>query len=70
MCECVLSKTNINNGIKELTRGYQFCDTSQILIFGGYVKGRESLHTLVIIWVNTIVNHIDTRATLPRYECS
>ena len=24
----------------------------------------------VIIWVNTILNHIDTRAILPRYEGS
>jgi hypothetical protein len=52
----------INNGTKELTGGYQNCNTSQILIFGGYVNGNESLYTLVIIWVNTIVNHIDTRA--------
>ena len=68
--ECVVSIMNINNGIKELTCGYQNCNTSQVLIFGGYVKGRESLSTLVIIWVNTIVNHIDIRATLTRYECS
>ena len=38
--------------------------------FGGYVKVRKSLYTRVIIWVNTIPNHIDTRVILPRYESS
>ena len=62
---------NINNGIKEPTRGYQYCKSSQILIFGGYVKVRESLYTLVIIWVKIFVNHIfDTRAILRRYGVS
>ena len=56
--------------IKEPTRGYQSCDTSQMLILGGYVKVRDSLYTRVIICVNTIVNHIDTRVVLPRYESS
>ena len=49
---------NINNVIKEPTRGYENCNTSQILIFGGYVKVRESLYTQVIIWIKTILNHI------------
>jgi hypothetical protein len=31
------------------------------LIFGEYVKVRESSHTWLIIWVITILNHIDTR---------
>ena len=44
--------------------------TSQILIFGGYVKVKESFYTRVIIWVNTILNHIDTTAILSRYEDS
>ena len=60
--ECVVSIMNINNDIEELTGGHQNCNTGQILIFGWYVKGKESLYTLVIILVNTIVNHIDTRA--------
>jgi len=60
----------INNCIKEPTRGYQNCNTSQLLIFGGYVKARESLYTRVIIWVDTILYHMDTRAILPRYEGS
>ena len=62
------SLININNGIKEPTCGYQNCKSCQILIFGGYIKVRESLYTLIIIWFNTFVNHIDTRAILPRYE--
>ena len=44
--------------------------TSQILIFNGYLKVRESLYTQVIIWVNIILNHIDTRLILPIYEGS
>ena len=36
--------------------------------YGGYVKARESLYIQVIIWVNTILNHIDTKAILPSYE--
>ena len=57
--ECIVSKININNGIRAHTQGYQNCNISHILIFGGYViKVRESLY---IIWVNTILNHIDSR---------
>ena len=37
-------------------------------MFGKYVKVRESLHTRVNIWVNTILSHIDTRAILLRNE--
>ena len=46
------------------------CNTTQILKFGGYAKGRESLYTQVIIWVNTILNHIDTGMILHMYESS
>ena len=31
---------------------------------------RESLHTRVLIWVKTILNHVGTRAILPNYEGS
>ena len=34
---------------------YQNCNTSRILILGGYDKMRESLYTHVIIWVKTIL---------------
>ena len=33
-----------------------------------YVRMGEYLYIRVIIWVNTILNHIDTRVILPRYE--
>jgi hypothetical protein len=59
--ECMASIMNINNGIKEPTRRYQNCNTNQTLIFGSYVKVRESLYTRIIIWVDTIPNHIDIR---------
>ena len=37
-------------------------ETNQILIFGGYLKMRESLYTLFLLLfrVNTVLNHIDT----------
>ena len=65
--ECLVAIISTNNGTKEPTRRYQNCNTNRIMIFSGYVKVRESLSTRVIIWVNTILNHIDTRAVLPRY---
>ena len=30
--------------------------------YNGYLKVREFLYSQVIIWVNTILNHIDTKA--------
>ena len=38
--EYMASVININIGIREPTRGYQNCHTSQILVFDGYVKVR------------------------------
>jgi hypothetical protein len=67
---CMVSIININNSMKEPAHGSQNCNTSQILIFGGCVKVRASLHTRVIIRDNTILYHIDARAFLPRYEGS
>ena len=61
---------NINKGIKEFTCGYQDCNISHILLFGGYVEVRDSLYTRVVISVNDILNHIDTRMILVRCECS
>ena len=66
--ECMVSIININKSIKEPFRGYQICNTNQILIFGGYVKARESLHIRVIIWVNTILNCTNTSTILLMYE--
>ena len=68
--DCMISIINLKNDIKETTCGHQNCHTSQILIFGGYVKAREPLFTQIIIRVNAILNHIDTRVFLPRYEGS
>ena len=56
--------------IKEPTLQCHNCDSSQILIFSRYVKVTESLYARVIIWVNTILTHIDTRMLLPKYEGS
>jgi hypothetical protein len=63
----MVSIINFNHGIKEPTHGYQNSNTSQILIFREYVKVRESLYTrgFTKIWVDNIMNHIDTRAILP-----
>ena len=41
--EYMESIIDINNGSKEPTLGYQNYNTSQILIFGGYLKLRESV---------------------------
>lgn len=68
--ECMVSLININNGIKGITCGYQNFKTNPILLFGGYFEVRESLYTHIILWVHSILNHIDTRAILPRYEGS
>ena len=36
----------------------------------GYIKVRESLYTRVIIWVNIVLNHIETIVILPRHKDS
>ena len=51
----------INNGIEEPTGEYQNCNTSQIMIFGGYVEVRG---TLFIIWNNAILIHIETAVNI------
>lgn len=35
---------------------------------GGYIKMTEALYTQLIIQVDTILNHIDTKTILPKYE--
>ena len=40
--ECVVSIISIDNGVKEPTRGYQNCNTNQILIFDKYVEVKKS----------------------------
>ena len=67
----MVSIININNGIKELTHGYQNCNTSQIFIFGGFLKVRIFLYPGYYLGhYSTILNHIITRAILPQYEGS
>ena len=34
----------------------------------GYVRVGESLYTQVIIWINIVLNHIDTRTILTKHE--
>ena len=38
--------------------------TSQILIFGGYLKVRKSLYTQIILWVYTILKDTKTKEFL------
>ena len=61
LSEGIVWRNNVHNDIKATTRGYQNCDTNQILMFGGCLQVRESLYIWVVIWAHTIVNHIDTR---------
>ena len=70
IAECMVSIININNGIKKSLRVYRKCNINQMLTFGGYVKARKSLYNRVIAWVNTILNHSEARAILPRCEGS
>ena len=44
--------------------------TNQRMMFGEYVKMRESLYTQVITQVIAILNHINTRMVLIGYEDS
>jgi hypothetical protein len=41
----MVSIININNGIRNPAHGYQNCDTSPILIFGGCINVRDTLET-------------------------
>ena len=66
--DTMVSSININNGIKEPMCGYENRNTSQICIFDGHVKVRESFYTRVIVWVNTILNNIETNTFFPTYE--
>jgi hypothetical protein len=49
----------------------QNCDTTQILVFGGRVRQRESFNAWELLFGSkyyTILNHIETMVTLPLYE--
>jgi hypothetical protein len=57
----MVSIININNDIKGLTSGYQNCNVTQILIFGAFVKVRDSLylvdkpHRLLVNGMHSII---------------
>lgn len=69
--ECAISIFNTTYGINEPTRGYnRNCDTSYLFRIDGYVKMRDSFYTRIIIRVKTILNQIDIRVSLSRYEDS
>lgn len=65
----MVSMININKVSKELTCRYPNCDISHMLVFGEYVKMRESLYTQVIsYWTNTMnLHHINIKSILTRY---
>ena len=42
----------------------KFCNTSQMWMFGGYLKLRDFLYTQIIVWANGIQNHIDAWAII------
>lgn len=65
---CMISLINTNYGIIEFTCEYQIRSTNQILIFGGYVEVKVSVYPQVFSWINTILDYIDTRIILSRYE--
>ena len=46
--ECMVSIININDDAREPTCGCQNCYISRIVIFGGYVKVRESLYAQLL----------------------
>ena len=46
---------------------HQTCDVNKLLIFGGYVKVRDSSYMNKIM-VNTNINHIDSTMILHRHE--
>ena len=49
VCECMVLITNIKDDVRKPTCDHENCNPSQILIFGGHVKVRESLCIMVII---------------------
>ena len=68
--ECMVSIITINNGITEPTPGYQNVIPGKYWYLVGMSRGENLLSTWVIMWVNTILNHIDTTAILPKYQGS
>ena len=51
-----------------ITRIAHSGDTIRVPISGGYLKTSEYSYTLIIVWVSTILDHIDTMIVPPKYE--
>ena len=65
--ECMgINKSTCIMASKNLHVGYPHCHISQMLMFGGFVKARESLYTRVTVWVSTILYHVDNSAMSPK----
>ena len=54
-----VSVININNDIKEPTRGYQDYNTNQDVTFGKLSRCENLYTPLVIIWVNVMLDGLD-----------
>lgn len=55
--------------LKTLHVGINICNINQLSIFDGHLKVRKSQRTrAIIIWVDAIQNHIDTRTIYPHIK--
>ena len=61
---------NIHNGIKILLMGIKIVISVKHWYVVGvlYAKVKIVFDIYFIIWINTILNHIDTRVIIPAYE--
>ena len=67
--ECMDMIININNGIEEPTCGYQICNISQLLLFGGLLRRDICIYPSYYLGrYHSKLN--DTRVILTRYEGS
>ena len=64
--DCMALTININNGIKEPTNGYQFLWYRSNIGIWWVCEGERILIYMSCLWVNIILNHIETRAILSR----
>ena len=68
--ECMVSTMNINNDVIEPTHMHQKLQYESDIDIWWVCPVRDSLYTMVIIWVDTSLNHIDTRMNLLGLEVS
>lgn len=59
---------NNDNGNDKHTRGHQNCNTSQNLDIYLVDMSRQNICIPIVIWTNTIINHIDIGTTRPMHE--